>query len=325
MAKKKNTDPDAPKKKTSYTIKLDKDQMEKLETILDDRDWEFYDVAYSDFAFKGEQVNVVGYSSGKLVIQGKQTEDFVQNILEAEVTGDPRLGYEEIHNPEFFEPHAGIDESGKGDLFGPVISATVIAEPEMIRAWREAGIQDSKKIADGKIVKLDQVIRKTKGAVIETSWCGMERYNEMMGRPKANLNLLLAWLHGKSINAALDKKMVPWGLVDQFSKKPLTQKYVEDREDFDLRMRTKAEDDPVVAAASVVARAEYLRQMKSLGNLAGETLLKGASASVREQAIRIFKKGGRELLASVAKMHFKTAYEAQGLEPPVSNYNRFRK
>lgn len=324
MAKKKTNTEEGPKKKTSYTIKLDPAQMEKLEEILDNRDWEFYDVAYADFAFRGEKVNVVGYTSGKLVVQGKQTEDFVQNILEPEVTGNPLMGYEEFHHPEWYEPHMGVDESGKGDLFGPLVSAAVVADGDMVRAWREAGIQDSKKITDNKILQLEKAIRKTDGVVVETTYCGMERYNALMARPKANLNLLLAWLHGKSVNAALDKRPVSWGLVDQFSKKPLTQKYVRDRSEFDLRMRTRAEDDPVVAAASIVARAEYLRQMKKLEKLSGEVLLKGASAAVREQAVRIFEKGGRDLLAKVAKLHFKTAYEAQGLTPPPSTYARYR-
>lgn len=320
MPGKSKKEAEGPKQRTSYTLKLSEEQMEHLEEVLDNRDWEFYEVDYARFGFRGERVNVVGYESGKLVVQGKNTEDFVTNILEPEVTLNPLLGYEEFHNPEWFEPHAGVDESGKGDLFGPLVSATVIADGEMIREWREAGIQDSKRITDSRILKLDKLIRGTKGAVVETTYCSMERYNELMARPRANLNQLLAWLHGKSLNNALDKQWVARGLLDQFSKKPLTQKYVKDREGFTLEMRTKAEADPVVAAASVVARAEYVRQCKELAKKAGEDLLKGAGAGVKAQAIRLFEKGGEDLLRQVAKMHFKTAYEARGLEPPKPAY-----
>lgn len=290
--------------------------MARLERALRAREWEPFGVDYARFAFRGNKVNVVGYESGKVVVSGKGTEDFVTNILEPEVTGEARLGYDEVHHPEWFEAHAGMDESGKGDLFGPLISAAVIGDGGMVEVWRKAGIQDSKAIADNRILKLDTLIRRTPGVVVETTFCGMEKYNELMSRPKANLNLLLAWLHGKSINRALDRKAVPWGLLDQFSKKPLTQKYVRDREGFELRMRTKAESDPVVAAASVVARAEFLRQMDKLSELAGEKLLKGASGEVKKQAERVFAKGGRDLLGRLAKLHFKTAYEAQGLTPP---------
>ena len=96
--------------------------------------------------------------------------------------------------------------------------------------------------------------------------------------------------------------------------------YVEDRKDFKLVSRTKAESDPVVAAASIIARAMYVREMKRLSDelqpILGEPLMKGASAKVLEQAKKIVAVKGAGELAGYAKMHFKTAYEAQGLEPP---------
>ena len=93
--------------------------------------------------------------------------------------------------------------------------------------------------------------------------------------------------------------------------------YVKDRKDFRLESRTKAESDPVVAAASIVARAVYVREMKRLSDEAGVTLAKGASGKVLEQAKTIFSENGASVLSEFAKMHFKTAYEAQGLEPPA--------
>ena len=81
--------------------------------------------------------------------------------------------------------------------------------------------------------------------------------------------------------------------------------------------RTKAESDPVVAAASIVARAIYVREMKRLSEVAGEPLIKGASGKVLEQARKIVAAKGADALKDFAKMHFKTAYEAQGLEPPA--------
>ena len=97
------------------------------------------------------------------------TQDFVQDVLEPEIILVAELGYEEVHHPEWFEAHAGMDESGKGDLFGPVICATVIADGDMVRQWMDAGIKDSKKISDGQIVRLEKVILKTKGVVVEKS------------------------------------------------------------------------------------------------------------------------------------------------------------
>ncbi|SVE57525.1 uncharacterized protein METZ01_LOCUS510379, partial [marine metagenome] len=227
-------DEEKPKKKM-YTIKLDDGQMEKLGLLLDARGWFPHDVQYADFAFKGDQVNVVGYTSGKLVIQGKKTEDFVQNVLEPEITGEFLLGYEEVNNPEWFEPHAGLDESGKGDLFGPVVTACVIADGDMVRKWIDGGIRDSKTITDSIIVKMHKLIIGTKGVVIKTAYTGMPKYNELYQKFGQNLNKFLAWLHGRALNDALEVSKPSWGLLDQFSKQPLVQRHIEDKS-FDLRM-----------------------------------------------------------------------------------------
>ena len=322
MAKKKSKQPEdeGPKKKTMYTIKLDDEQMDKLADLLEEKSsgvWFPYDVAYSLFAFKGEKVNVVGYQSGKLVVAGKNTEDFVRDILETEITGDPRLGYDEVHNPEWFTLHAGCDESGKGDLFGPLVVACVVADGDMVRQWMELGVADSKKLTDGSILKLDKEIRKTKGVVIQTAFARMPKYNELYNKFDRNLNKLLAWYHGKALNQALDERPAPWGLLDQFTKQKLVDAYVKERKDFKLISRTKAESDPVVAAASIVARAIYVREMKRLSDEIGEPLVKGASGRVLAQAKKIVDEKGADALKNFAKMHFKTAYEAQGLEPPA--------
>jgi ribonuclease HIII len=248
---------EAPEKLSTYTIKLGDAQLEKLRAICEAKNWEPFEVAYARFAFRGPDVNVTAYDKRRIVvIAGQGTEEFVLNTLETEVTGAPRLGYDEVLHPERFEPHAGLDESGKGDFFGPVIAATVIADKPAIDAWLQAGVKDSKRLADSQILKLDGLIKKTPGAVAKTCYCGMPKYNELMLRPGANLNRLLAWQHATALEQALNEKWVPWGLLDQFSKQPLTQRELAKKpvKNFELKMRPRAEEDPVVAAASVVAR-----------------------------------------------------------------------
>ena len=313
MAKKPGADEDAPKKISSYTVKLDDAQMDTLRKILEARGWTPFEVGYTRFAFKADhlKVNLSAYTSGKVVVAGKGTEDFVRDVLEPEVTGAAKLGYDEVLHPDWFESHAGLDESGKGDFFGPVVAATVIADRPAIDAWIKAGVRDSKRIADLQIIKLDELIRETKGAVARTCYCGMPKYNELMSRPGANLNRLLAWQHATALKEALAEKPVAWALLDQFTEQPLTQRELARKgvEHFDLRMRTKAEEDPVVAAASVVARAEFQRQMVALSRRFGAKLQKGAGPLVKEQAKEIIAKFGVRELGSFAKLHFRTAYE----------------
>ncbi len=313
MQKNYRDEPEPPKKIASYTVKLDDAQMGKLRAVLEARGWTPFDVAYTRFAFKADhlKVNVSAYTSGKVVIAGKGTEDFVRDVIEPEVTGAAKLGYDDVLHPEWFESHAGLDESGKGDFFGPVIAATVIADKSAIEGWMKEGVKDSKKITEPQIMRLDAIIRNTKGVAVRTCFCGMPKYNELMSRPGANLNRLLAWQHATALEQALAQKRVPWGLLDQFSEQPLVQRELAKKgvKDFDLKMRTKAEEDPVVAAASIVARAEFVRQMHTLSKQLGEKLQKGAGPLVKEQGARIIAKLGARALGDFAKLHFRTAYE----------------
>lgn len=311
MPKRGQSDEEKPKKLSTYSLKLDSGQMDKLRSILSGRGWEAFEVAYARFAFKGRDCNVTAYESGKVVVAGKGTEEFVTMTLEPDVTMTAKLGYDEVLHPDWFELHAGLDESGKGDLFGPVVAATVIAEKTAIEGWIKAGVKDSKKIVDTQIIKLDKLIRETHGVAVATCLCGMPKYNLLMGRPHANLNRLLAWQHATALVQALSRKKAPRGLLDQFSKQPLVQRELTKMgvKDFDLAMRTKAEEDPVVAAASVVARAEYVRQMHALSREFGGPLQKGAGPIVKEQAAQIVARFGARALGNFAKLHFRTAYE----------------
>ena len=46
------------------------------------------------------KVNVTGYESRKVVVAGKGTEEFVSMIIEPEITGAAKLGYDEVNHPD---------------------------------------------------------------------------------------------------------------------------------------------------------------------------------------------------------------------------------
>ena len=304
------------KKRTIYTITLNQKELAKLNDHCQVSSYEPYFVEHALFAYKGNQVNIVAYKSGKVVIQGKRTEDFVTYTLEGEITLTPRLGYDSIHNPSWFEAHAGMDESGKGDFFGPLVTACVIAEEGVAQKLIDAGVKDSKSItSDAAILKLEGMIRKMPGLVVKTTFAGMEKYNELYGKFGNNLNRLLAWMHATALKDALKQKPVSWGLLDQFSEAPLVQNYLKDLP-FELRMQTKAESDPIVAAASIIARATYVKELEKLSEQAGEKLLKGAGTNVLKQGQSLVKKLGEDALKRFAKCHFRTAYTILGLPEP---------
>lgn len=307
-------DPAAPKKLVSHTLKLTNEQLTRLGELLARRGWERFEVAYARFAYRNEatKVNVTGYESLKVVIAGKGTAEFVAMVIEPEITGEARLGYDAVLHPDWFETHAGLDESGKGDFFGPLIAATVIGSKSMIEDWRAAGAQDSKKMSEAKILELDKRIRATPGVVVKTIACrDMRQYNQLMGSRFRSQNQILAFQHARALQEALAEKSAPWGLLDQFTEDPLVARELAKLgvTGFELRMRTKAEEDPVVAAASIVARAEFVRQMHQLSQRFGAKLQKGAGAAVKLQAHEIIRRFGADALRDFAKLHFRTAYE----------------
>src|SRR5579859_1038553 len=161
-----------------YTGKLTDEQAAKLQTALQTRNWKPRTVAYARFAFESPKANVVFYESGKLVVQGKGTAEFVEFLLEPEILKQAKVGYETILNPELLLPRIGVDESGKGDFFGPLCIAGVYVNETVIKSWAELGVRDSKNISsDKKISDLAEKIRKTPGCVVNVVAIGNEAYN----------------------------------------------------------------------------------------------------------------------------------------------------
>lgn len=296
----------------SYTHPLTEEQAGKLRALLQERGFEFAPRPYTLFFAQKEKLSVAVYEKGpKILLQGKGIEEFVQFYLEPEVLGEAKLGYEEVHSPEMFEPHFGIDESGKGDFFGPLVIAGVYVDRGIARKFMEAGIQDSKKIgSDARIHSLADVIRKTQGAVTDVIVIGPERYNVLYEK-FGNLNSLLGWGHARVIENLLGKRSdCPRALSDKFADARVIERSLLERgRGIKLEQRTKAESDLAVAAASIMAREGFIDWLEKRSRAMGVKLGRGVSASVKEAAREVVAKHGAEMLRQVAKVHFRTAHE----------------
>jgi ribonuclease HIII len=301
-------------KQTCFTFTLSNAQAEHLCDICERRGFEPYGVNYARYAFHANGFNLVMYRSGKLVLQGKEAADFVTFTIEPQIMHAFAFGNENILHPEWFIPHAGLDESGKGDFFGPIVTACVIAGEDEVRKLQKIGVKDSKRISsDRAIFNVEKKIREVAEVTVETMTFAMAKYNELYGRFGSNLNQLLGWMHACTLGNALRWRYVAEGLLDQFSKAPIVQGFIKrDFPDFNLRMQTEAESDPVVAAASIIARAEYIRQIEKLSKTAGIHLAKGAGQPAVEIGRKIFEKEGAEGLEKYSKTHFKTFGEITG-------------
>lgn len=295
----------------SYTYKISSAQGNLLKEVLREKEFEFrYPVpAYSVFAAKRGKCSVQWYESGKLLIQGKDAHDFIEFTLEPRILKEARLGYDELYNPEMFEPHFGIDESGKGDFFGPLVVAGAYVDREKAHQLLQLGVRDSKRIKnDQKAIDLADEIKKLVPYEILTM--SPRRYNELY-RKFRNLNTMLAWCHGTVI-ANLSERLpeCPRALSDQFAHPSLIQRELRKKNvGLELQQRTKAESDIAVAAASILARAEFVSRMQSLGEPFGGSLPKGASAKVKQTACEIMQSHGPQALADICKQHFKTYSE----------------
>jgi len=304
---------------TSHTAPLTSAQVEKLRRVLEDQGYDFETKPHAQFSARKGRLNVTVYQKGpKVLVQGKDTEDFIRFTLEPEVLGEARLGYEEIHEPDKFEPHFGIDESGKGDFFGPLVIAGVFTDATIARSLMAAGIMDSKRVTSAaRIRQLAAAIRATPGCTVEVVSIGPERYNEMHAS-FGNLNRLLAWGHARVIEKlAAARPDCPRALSDQFARPEVLQRALRDKGlKLQLEQRTKGESDTAVAAASIIARERFIDWMDKTSAGCGVKLPLGASAEVVRAARDLVALHGSEALGKVAKLHFRTTaavLDASGL------------
>jgi len=315
---------------TSYTCKLTGAQAAALKELLQTQSYKFRDVPYARFAAEKDKLNAVFYESGKLVLQGKGTQEFIEFVLEPEILKEARMGYETVLNPELLVPRLGVDESGKGDFFGPLCVAGVYVNEAVVKAWRDSGIRDSKNISsDKKIADLAKLIRETPGCVTSVVPIGNEAYNRLYGRMKS-VNTILAWGHARVIENLMGQKhrMNPTpvrAISDQFAadKGTVANALMGLGREIELVQRHKAEEDLAVAAASILARHEFVTRIAGLEKQFAVKLPKGASGAVDEAAKQFVAKHGSENLSKVAKTHFRNAFRAQGLpEPPKVEWRK---
>jgi len=310
-AKKKKEEADEPKQLTLHTCALTMPQALKLRALLTEQGWKFDVRQYTLFFAQKEKLTIAVYEKGpKCVIQGKGTEDFIRFTLEPEILGEARLGYEELHNPAMFEPHFGIDESGKGDFLGPLVIAGAYTDRESTHALREAGIQDSKRItSDARIRELAKVIRETEGVVVSSITLAPEKYNALYKKFRS-LNRLLGWGHARVIEHLMElRPECTRALSDQFADPSLIQRMFKEKGRITLESRTKAESDVAVAAASIIARERFINWLRDTGRELDVVLLKGVNPQVKDLARELVKRHGAAILERIAKVHFKTAHE----------------
>jgi len=207
-------------------------------------------------------------------------------------------------------PVIGTDESGKGDYFGPLITAGVLLDENSAVMLKSLGVRDSKDMSDSEIKFTAGKIRdvcKGRYAVVEIC---PERYNELYRKfvsDGENLNNMLAWCHAEVIEEILSGNKCETVLVDKFADDSVLFGKLRDKgRDINVVQLNRAEQNIAVAAASVLARSVFVEDMDRLSEKYSIRLPKGASAAVIRAGKKFVDEYGRSELKNVAKVHFKT-------------------
>jgi ribonuclease HIII len=294
--------------KTSFTFKLTTEQQQTLTQILKQGNYRPTDVPYTLVAAKTPDFSVNLYTSGKCLVQGKGAHEFVQFVLEPCVLGAAMVGYEEILNPEIVQPHMGVDESGKGDFFGPLVVAAAYVDKDLVEKMKTMDVKDSKAIkSDAKALDLGRDLRALLGRRFAIVTIGTTAYNRLYSKMRS-VNAMLSWAHARAIEDLLEKvPSCPRAISDQFGSKEQVQRALMKKgRSITLEQRHRAESDTAVAAASILAREGFLRAIARMSEQYGVTIRKGASEAVREAAVDLVKQRGPAVLLESVKCHFRT-------------------
>ncbi|MCZ7603106.1 MAG: ribonuclease HIII [Melioribacteraceae bacterium] len=252
-----------------------------------------------EFSIKEEKNTVkvlfyFGKKGIKKVIQGNPSESLNYILSEGKTE-------EEINEPK---EYIGSDETGKGDVFGPLITCAFYTNIELTKKLKQLGVRDSKNLSDIQIKKISTGIKKLGNDNFEIIAINPEKYNELYARFR-NINEILNWSHSKAIENLLSKVSAATIITDKFRKKDLKFSKKFDNDAYNIIQETKAEKYVAVAAASILAKQkqiEWFEQKKK----EGIELKRGASNEVKLLIEKLIKEKDSESINKIAKLHFKT-------------------
>src|SRR5699024_1126231 len=259
------------------------------------------------FRAKTPYAVITAYQSGKVLFQGTRAAEEVRKWGKAALDHSNKKNEKPTHETQppqtlFDESHIGSDESGTGDYFGPITNCAMFVPQDKMALLKEIGVQDSKTLTDEKIKELATYLLAM-DMLYSLMVLKNEKYNQLQKQ---------GWSQGK-----MDKETSYGILIDQFCMPHVYEKHItsEGRKlDPHTYFMTKAETHSLaVAAASIIARASFVKEMEDLSKIVGFSLLKGASPKVDQQIAKIIRTKGKQFLPSVAKVHFANTKKAEKL------------
>ncbi|MGD9909344.1 MAG: ribonuclease HIII [Candidatus Izemoplasmatales bacterium] len=268
---------------------------------------------YIKYMFKNDDIVVSIFTSNKVTLQGNAAqEDYLmwseilgfeaQTSLEKETTTKTNQATLQFLS----ESTIGSDEVGTGDFFGPVVVVACYVRKEFIQKLRDAGVDDSKKLNDEAIMRIVPQIEPF--VLYQLLVVDNPKYNDLV-RNGFNLNKIKAYLHNHAILKLKSRihENVDRVILDEFCSKKNYFDYLSGRDYYsDITFLQKAESQSIaVAAASIIARYNFLKEMDKLSTKMGFVLPKGAGEIVDLLGKRIALEHGFAIFEEIAKIHFK--------------------
>ncbi|PIS01266.1 MAG: ribonuclease HIII [Chlamydiae bacterium CG10_big_fil_rev_8_21_14_0_10_35_9] len=285
-----------------FSTKIDLKLAEKLKNDLLQQGFEITIPPYTIFAAKKKGVSCNLYKSGSLTVQGKDMAAFIEFYLEPEILKE--FTFTHPTATADLTPRIGVDEAGKGDFFGPLCTCAFYADKDDIQKLISLNIRDSKRMSDQTVLKIAKELEKS--FTHDVICISPLKYNDLYQKMK-NLNFLLGWAHATAIGNLVQKSSCKKVIIDQFASEYVVENALKKKNiEVDLTQQHRAESDVVVAAASIVARATFLKQLQVLSEKLGINLPKGASKLVLKTGKEIVQKFGAGKLSEYSKAHFKT-------------------
>ncbi|MFN4319645.1 MAG: ribonuclease HIII [Aquificaceae bacterium] len=253
---------------TSLTLKVPKGEVERLRAELLGRGFFEINSPHTLWSLSNGQAYIHLYPSGTLLLQGKGTHELKEFILSLFAPNERIL--------------IGCDESGKGDVFGPLVLCCAVIKPEYYKKVLELNLRDCKKMKDEEVIKKAEIFQGFGGfkcIVVEPAPLNLI-YEEIK-----NLNRILDRLYLDMLREIKGLYPTAEVFVDAYSKRSPFGK--------DVVFEHKGEENIAVAAASVLARAKFLKWIKD------KKLPKGSSSESLSLAKRIYredKERAKELL-----------------------------
>jgi ribonuclease HIII len=273
---------------SNKVLKFSKDLAPLLEKKLTELGFQKEENPNVIFSYKGEDLKVVFYPTGTLLIQGKGDKEALAEKLVEDLTVET--------------DYIGTDEAGKGDLFGPLVVCGFVLTQKNLKEVLKLGVRDSKSVPLETLEQIAETLVSLKSHRCITIM--PETYNKIY-RDFQNLNKLLSLAHANVIDGLYLKAGLKKAVVDKFMAASYIDCYV--NAPVEIKEETKAERYPAVAAASILARYIYLKQLKELSKIVGLTLPAGSGNEAKAVFQELRSKFDTKVLKKIAKLHFRVS------------------